>query len=183
MSAYSTWPADDFEVWESLQLFDFPSGSKPPATRSLETGFPLTATLLGARKRGESVRVDTVGGRTWTVYPRAVGRNWFSGQTDTPERGVVISLDAVVELRCTCPPDVDAAPVAVSLSRAIAVTAKRTRTVRVTTTTNSREGVIRELGADYVTITRGSLDGRHSVAAISFSHLVAVEFLEPGDIF
>lgn len=96
---------------------------------------------------------------------------------------MVISLDAVVELRCTCAPDVDAAPVAASLSRAIAVTAKRRRTVRVTTSTNSREGVIRELGADYVTITRGSLDGRDSVMTISFSHLVAVVFLEPGDIF
>ena len=183
MSAYSTWPADDFEVWESLQLFDFPSGEPSPASRPLETGVPLTATLLGARKRGASVRVDTVGGRGWTVYPRAVGKNWFSGQTDTPQRGVVISLDAIVELRCTCSPDVDAAPVDVSLTQAIAVTAKRTQTVRVTTTINSREGVIRELGADYVTITHGSLDGQDSVVAISFSHLVAVEFLEPGDIF
>ena len=182
MSTYSTWPADDFEVWESLQLFDFPAPGSTPVTPPVETGFPLTATLLGARKQQEAVRVDTANGRTWSIRPRAVGKTWFSGVTTTPERGVIVVLSCVAECRAAGTPDVDAAPVDVSLSRAISATAQRTRIVRVTTTTGLREGVVTEIGTDYLRLTRRSLDGRDTRAMIPFSHLVAVEFLEPGDI-
>jgi len=182
VSAYSTWPTDDFEAWESLQLFDFPAPSSTPVTPPIETGFPLTATLLGARTQHEPVSVDTGDGRAWSIHPRAVGKTWFSGVTTTPERGVIMVLSGIVECRVAGTPDVDAAPVDVSLSRAIAVTAQRTRTVRVTTTTGLREGVVTEIGSDYLRLIRRSLDGRDTRVMISFSHLVAVEFLEPGDI-
>ncbi len=182
MSTYSTWPSNDFEVWESLQLFDFPAADHTPVTPTIETGFPLTATLLGARKQHEPVSVDTADGRTWSIRPRAVGKTWFSGVTITPERGVIVVLSSIVECRDAGTPDVDAAPVDVSLSRAISVTAQRTRTVRVTTTTGLREGVVTEIGTDYLRLTRRSLDGRDTRVLIPFSHLVAVEFLEPGDI-
>ncbi len=91
-------------------------------------------------------------------------------------------LSGIVECRVAGTPDVDAAPVDVSLSRAISATAQRTRTARVTTTTGLREGVVTEIGSDYLRLIRRSLDGRDTRVMISFSHLVAVEFLEPGDI-
>ena len=182
MSPYSTSPADDFEVWESLQLFDFPARDPRPDSEALESGFPFTAILLGARKRGEMVRIDTVGGRRWGISPRAVGKTWFSGVTDTPERGVVLALAAIVECRASGPPDGDASEVNVSLSRAIAVTAQHTKTIRVTTTEGSRDGVVRELGRDYLRLYRRALDGGESHLTIPFSRLVAVEFLGAGDI-
>ena len=182
MSAYSTGPADDFDVWESHQLFDFPEKDHSPESRALETGLSFTASLLGARRQREVVGIDTVGGRSWRLRPRAVGRTWFSGMTDTPERGVVVSLAAIVECRSACPPDDRAGEVDVSLSRAIAVTAQRTRTVRVTTPGGFREGELHALGTDYLSLTRGALDGVASQVTIPFSNLVAVVFLEAGDI-
>lgn len=182
MSAYSTWPADDFEVWESLQLFDFPAGSPQSESTVLETGFPFTATVLGAKRAHEKLSLDTVDGRRWTIHPRAVGTTWFSGVTESPERGVIVSLAAIVQCQSGGAPDADAAPVDVSLSRAIAVTAQRTRTIRATTINSTRGGVLCELGADYLALTRRSLDGRQTRVTIPFSHLVAVEFLEAGDI-
>lgn len=182
MSAYSTWPADDFEVWESLQLFDFPTQHHRAESTVLETGRVFTATLLGARKRRDMVGIDTVGGRSWRVHPRAVGKTWFSGVTDTPERGVVVALSAILECQSGGPADPEAREVDVSLSRAIATTARHTRTLRVTTTGGSREGVVDEIGVDYLTLIRRTLDGGESVVTVPFFHLVAVEFLEAGDI-
>lgn len=182
MSAYSRGPADDFEVWESLQLFDFPQTTKTSSAQTLETGLPVSAFLIGAKKHRKAVGVLTRGGRQWEVQIRAVGRTWFSGETTTPHRGVIIPVEAVVEYRSGVDSGGDGNALDVSLSQAIAVTARERPAVRVTSTQGSRDGIIRAVGTDYVSVSRRSLEGRDSIFTVPFSQLVAVEFLEPGDI-
>ena len=176
------WPEDDFEVWESLQLFDFPQTKKTPEAQPLETGLPLTSALLGAKKHGQLVSVETVDGRGWDVRIRAVGKTWFSGETRNPHRGVIFTAHSVVEFRCGAGAEVDGRALDVSLSRAMSASARHRPAIRITTTKSSRDGIIQELGTDYLTVSRRSLVGQESVVVVPFSQLVAVEFLEPGDI-
>lgn len=182
MTAYSPWPEDQSEVWESLQLFDFPPANRGTSGVSVDSTVSITARLLGAKQAGELLSVYTVDGRKWPVHLTAVGRTWCSGETTDSGRGVLISLDAVVRVETSSDTVTDKPPVEVSLSRALEVTASTSRWVRVSCQGVLSTGELVGIASDHLSLRRRGLDGHSTIWHLPFRQLIAIEFFEPGDI-
>ena len=182
MSAYSPWPEDDSELWESLQLSDFPVQDAGTPALSVDSTVSLTTRLLGAKQAGEVISVHTVDQRTWSIRLAAIGTTWFSGETTHPRRGVLISLHAVVRVETFSNTVTDTAPVGAPLSRALAVTAATSRWVRASVPGARDTGELVGIASDHVSIRRRGLDGHSTLHQVPFGQLIAIEFVEPGDI-
>lgn len=182
MSAYSPWSAEDSELWESLQLSDFPVQDAGTPVLSVDSTVSLTTRLLGAKQAGEVISVQTVDQRTWLIHLAAIGTTWFSGETTHPRWGVLISLHAVVRVETFSNTVTDTAPVGAPLSRALAVTAATSRWVRASVPGARYTGELVGIASDHVSIRRRGLDGHSTLHQVPFGQLIAIEFVEPGDI-
>jgi len=168
--------------WTELFRYLEESGVPKPHSSSLGGNSPpLDDALLGLFLRAKShkkpVTTALVTGRVFHIWPRAVGRDWFSGLIGQDQQtGVIIPLSAIewAESEVTNPMPPTAQPTRASFRDALADMVQRSQRVTVDTPHRRHDGVLSSVGIDYVDLCATARDDSRFSRRLPLSAVVMI---------